>query len=141
MRLSKEFYVQVVVVCLSHDLWDNIYYKHRNGGTRYCIIDHVRKNFKNLRKWSQRGFRLDIRGKKKKPMDRVAKHWNGLPQKRVESPSLEVLKKHVDMACEGSLMVNKVMMLVWWLDLIIKIFNDSLSLWTLLLPFRTRCCS
>ena len=30
--------------------------------------------------------------------ERVAKHWNRLPKMVVESPSLEVLKKCVDMA-------------------------------------------
>lgn len=59
------------------------------------LSDRIRRN---VLKVHQGRFRFNSR--KNFSMERILKHWNSLPRGDVKSPSLEMLRKCVDMALE-----------------------------------------
>jgi len=70
-------------------------------------------------KLHQSRFRMDV--KNNLFAERVIRHLNMLVREVVELPSLEVFKRHVDMALRDTV---QLVMLLGWLDLMFLVFSN-----------------
>ncbi|PKU46687.1 hypothetical protein llap_3004 [Limosa lapponica baueri] len=82
------------------------FYNYLKGSCRDVGVVHFSqgnndRTRRNGLKLQQGRFRLEIR--KNYFTERVVRRWNSLPREVVESPSLEVFKKRVDVALQGVL--------------------------------------
>ncbi|KAJ7409570.1 hypothetical protein BTVI_56095 [Pitangus sulphuratus] len=63
-------------------------------------------------KLCQGNFKLDIR--KKLFTEKVIRHWNGLPREVMDSPSMEVFKKRLDVALSAMVQLKRWCWVISW---------------------------